>query len=529
MISQTEDIIINKANMFNNIYNQTLIVLMLTGFCWLLYQSGLLLIWLTDEEYGHGFMVIGLLAYILYRNRESLKLLCKSSHWVGSIISFVALLLFILGDMSGIVIIRMYSIWFFVIAAVFAIGGWRLFRKLFIPVLIVFLLIPLPNLVSSLLTAELQLISSNIGVWVIRLFGGVVFLEGNVIDMGGVKLLVAEACAGLRYLFPLMSIGAIAGYLMHAPLWMRWTLFIVTIPITILMNSFRIGVTGLLTEIYGSSHTEGFLHFFEGWIVFVASLSILLILAWVMLKSVPGSPSLDKAFSFELVFSNNDKADNDKTQLWQHRYVTNIMLLSLLATVVVSILSTDRNIKIISNTSLSQFPEQLGEWRATESRLLPSIEAVAGASEYYYGDFFSSTGGKVNLYIAYYHDQKKGVAPHSPTVCIPGDGWVIKSDEKLQLQSKNNTTIDVSRLLISKGNKKIITYYWLKQGSKVFYQQLMARLDLVRYVIQENRSDAALIRMVSEVESDEDIKDTDLRMQRMAKELLSVVSDYIPD
>ena len=94
-----------------------------------------------------------------------------------------------------------------------------------------------------MLTSKLQLVSSVIGVWFIRLFGGVVFLEGNVIDMGNTKLMVVEACSGLRYLFPLMSIGAIAAYLMKAPVWIRVFLFLSTIPITIFMNSFRIAVT----------------------------------------------------------------------------------------------------------------------------------------------------------------------------------------------------------------------------------------------------------------------------------------------
>lgn len=57
----------------------------------------------------------------------------------------------------------------------------------------------------------------------------------------------------------------------------------------------------------------------------------------------------------------------------------------------------------------------------------------------------------------------------------------------------------------------------------------MARLDLIRVAIAENRADAALIRMVSEVGSNEKIEDTDARMQQMATELLDVISDYVPD
>ena len=242
---------INKPEMLKEFNNRTLIVFSIIFICfgWLLYRSGLLLLWLEDEEYGHGMMVVGLLGYLIFRNHDKLFIPIKSVSWLGVLISVVALILLFLGEASNIIQVKMYSVWLFLLGVIFSIGGWPLFRKLLIPICIIFLLIPLPGIFGPLLTAELQLISSKLGVWVIRLFGGIVFLEGNVIDMGGVKLLVAEACAGLRYLFPLMSIGAIAGYLMRAPVWMRWSIFLATIPVTIFMNSFRIGVTGLLTSI----------------------------------------------------------------------------------------------------------------------------------------------------------------------------------------------------------------------------------------------------------------------------------------
>src|SRR5207253_2194127 len=95
------------------------------------------------------------------------------------------------------------------------------------------------------LSQKLQLWSSQLGVAVIRLFGISVYLEGNVIDLGSYKLQVVEACSGLRYLFPLMTLGFIAALFFRAPLWKRSILFLSTIPITVLMNSFRIGMIGI--------------------------------------------------------------------------------------------------------------------------------------------------------------------------------------------------------------------------------------------------------------------------------------------
>lgn len=522
---------ISKPNILSDISNRTLTILavMLLSFGWLLYQSGLILIWLEDEEYGHGMMVVGILVYLLYRNRNMLLTTPVSANWVGILVSLAALLMFSLGELSGIAPIQMYSIWLFAVAATFSIGGWSLFRKLVIPLGIIFLLIPLPNVLGPMLTSQLQLISSNLGVWVIRLFGGIVFLEGNVIDMGGVKLLVAEACAGLRYLFPLMSIGAIAGYLMRAPVWMRWAIFLATIPVTIFMNSFRIGVTGLLTEAYGTSHTEGFLHFFEGWVVFVASLIILVVFAWLLTKMLPDSPTFAKVFSVGHVFDTKDGDSSGKGQNWQSHFAVKIMLGCLIIAVIASSPIVEREDSTITSKPFSKFPEMLGKWHANEKRLPASVVKSAGASDYYNSAFTSPEGKGINLYISYYADQKLGPAPHSPELCIPGDGWKITSNTSLFLKNKKGEAIEVNRLIITKGDHKIVTYYWLKQGKKIFRQQYIARLDLIRFAIAENRADAALIRMVSEVGSNEKIEDTDARMQQMATELLEVISDYVPD
>ena len=90
----------------------------------------------------------------------------------------------------------------------------------------------------------------------IRLFGVPVYLTGNVIDLGNYKLQVVEACSGLRYLYPLLSLGFLAAYLFQAPIWQRTLVFLSAIPITIVMNSFRIGMVGLLVERWGTAQAE---------------------------------------------------------------------------------------------------------------------------------------------------------------------------------------------------------------------------------------------------------------------------------
>ncbi len=88
----------------------------------------------------------------------------------------------------------------------------------------------------------------------------------------------------MRYLFPLMSFGFLCAVLFRGRWWQQAILFLATIPLTILMNSFRIGVIGILVNYYGIEQAEGFLHDFEGWVIFMACVGVLFIIIWIFAR-----------------------------------------------------------------------------------------------------------------------------------------------------------------------------------------------------------------------------------------------------
>ena len=126
-----------------------------------------------------------------------------------------------------------------------------------------------------------------------------VFLEGNVIDLGVYKLQVAEACSGLRYLFPIMSFSYVFAVLYRGPVWHKIVLLLAAVPIAVLMNSFRIGVIGVLVDRYGIGQAEGFLHFFEGWIIFLSCIAILFGMAVTMRLLSGDRPPLGDAIDLD--------------------------------------------------------------------------------------------------------------------------------------------------------------------------------------------------------------------------------------
>ena len=188
----------------------------------------------------------------------------------------------LLGELTAIFLLVQLGFLVVLVGLVLAFGGTSLLRVTIFPILLLLFSIPPPYFVNAQLSWRMQLLSSWLGVEFLRLLGYSVFLEGNVIDLGTYKLQVVEACSGLRYLYPLMSVGFLMAYMYQGALRWRILLFLATIPLTILMNSVRISAVGILVEHWGSGMADGFMHYFEGWVIFLVCLVLLVGMVWVI-------------------------------------------------------------------------------------------------------------------------------------------------------------------------------------------------------------------------------------------------------
>ena len=246
-----------------------------------------------QEEYSHGFLIPFIAGWLLWTRRDALMASIGQPSWAGPLLILLAAALEIVGKLSTLYLLPQVGFIVALVGITLAFGGTSLLRVTWLPIAFLIFAIPLPYVVDAGLSFQLQLISSQLGVAFIRLFQIPVFLEGNVIDLGQYKLQVVEACSGLRYLYPLMSLGFLAAYLFQAPLWQRALVFFSTIPITIAMNSLRIGIVGILVNHFGPQDADGFLHMFEGWIIFIACAGLLAGEMYVLARVVSGKPFFD--------------------------------------------------------------------------------------------------------------------------------------------------------------------------------------------------------------------------------------------
>ncbi len=241
--------------------------------------SQLYSIWNAQPEYSYGILIPVLSLFLIWRHRDQLRGLPLTGSWYGLLLIGVGLLLRLVGGLSTMPTLVHYALLLVLYGLILSLTGPKLFRRLLMPLFILVFMVPLPPVLSDSLSTQLQLLSSNIGVFLIRAVGISVYLEGNVIDLGTYQLEVAEACSGLRYLFPLMTLSFMIAYAFGGAFWKRSFVFLSSIPITVMMNSVRIAVVGITVDHWGIRMAEGILHEFEGWAVFMVSAALVVLLA----------------------------------------------------------------------------------------------------------------------------------------------------------------------------------------------------------------------------------------------------------
>ncbi|MBT8143926.1 MAG: VPLPA-CTERM-specific exosortase XrtD [Gammaproteobacteria bacterium] len=481
------------------------------------------------EEYSHGILIPMISLFLIWQLKNRFEKLKYDGSWLGVGLVFAGVVLLLLGEFATIYIIVQYGFLFALAGLALSLVGTRGFLWLIIPLVYLSFMVPLPQFLYNNLSSKLQLISSELGVAVIRAFGITVFLEGNVIDLGVYQLQVVEACNGLRYLFPLASFAFLAAYLYHAPMWKRVVLFLSSVPITIIMNSFRIGMIGVMVEHWGIGQAEGFKHFFEGWVIFMACIGLLLAEIWLLNKIGNKRPFAEV---FGLDFPEKTPADVERLPRTVPKPVYASIVIMVVALAGMSVV-TQRPQAHPERVSLESFPLEFGDWRGQPLELEQHFITVLDFTDYTMASFRRLGDPEiVQFYAAYYEEQRtKGNAAHSPRSCIPGGGWQITSltREDIEIPGRDQP-LTVNRLQIEKDRSKQLVYYYFKQRERELASEYAVKWYLFQDSLTRNRSDGALVRFVTPVnQSAPDWSAADERLAALAKEVVPKLDEYVPD
>jgi exosortase D (VPLPA-CTERM-specific) len=485
-------------------------------------------LWIGVPEYSHGLLIPPVAAFLIWQQKDRLEQIRFTGSWWGVGLVLLAGIFLVMGQIGTVYTLVQYAFVLTLCGLILSFLGWPAFRLIAMPLAILWSMIPLPQFVLFNLSTKLQLVSSQIGVWFIRLLDVSVFLEGNVIDLGGYKLQVAEACSGLRYLFPLMTIGFLMAYFYRGALWKRMVLFLSSIPITVIMNSLRVGIIGVTVDRWGIEMAEGFLHEFQGWMIFMVSAGLMLGEIALLNRVGHELGTLRQLFGVEFPAPSPPGARIERRALPLPFVAACGVLVAFIGT---NLLLPRPTEVFPSRGSLLEFPMKLGPWRGQRDSLEGVYLDQLKLDDYMLANYVDGTGSPVNLYIAYYNSQREGESVHSPRSCLPGGGWQMRDFDQRTLTDVaiDGVPLRVNRTLIELGSDRQLVYYWFQQRGRVITNEFVVKWYLFWDALTRHRTDGALVRLIVALPKSASEADADRRLTDIAGRVAPTLTRYIPD
>ena len=239
----------------------------------------LIVAWYSSDEYSHGFLIVPLCCYILWRKKEVLAEIPVSPSSWGLGLVILSLLLYLFAHFAEIITVASFSMVLLVAGIIIYFYGFLMLKELLFPLFLLLFMIPIPAQIYSSLTIPLQLFVTKTSVWIGALFLGIpIYREGNVIHLPDRIMQVVQACSGLRSMISLLTLSAIIGYFTLKSNFLRTVLFFSGIPAAIAVNVIRVLLLVIAFYYFNYDLTSGTIHTVFGMLIFIlASLLIIII------------------------------------------------------------------------------------------------------------------------------------------------------------------------------------------------------------------------------------------------------------
>jgi EpsI family protein len=191
--------------------------------------------------------------------------------------------------------------------------------------------------------------------------------------------------------------------------------------------------------------------------------------------------------------------------------------------------------RVPPSAPLSELPETIGSWTGRDLPMDAAVLDVLGKGVFLNRVYTPNPGGvgagtpPVMLFIAYFPTQRTGQAIHSPQNCLPGSGWTFDSSGLTDLVDSAGKRYQVGEYIISDGRTKQEVLYWYRSHGRSIANDYTAKLYTLADSIRYNRTDAALIRVVTPIAAGGSRDQAHQRAVRFAEQVLPLLPPYLPD
>lgn len=238
--------------------------------------------WLASDEYSHAFLTLPVILYMIWGKKAVLQDTKFQYAPLGLFLVVLATVCYFFAMLTQVHTLISLSLFLTILGVLIYLTGIQSVQILFIPLVLLLILIPVPEQLYIKLTFPLQLKVSQLSEMMVEQFAVPILREGNVMNIPGKSFEVVEACSGMRSIITLLTLSLIMGYFMLERKTSKILLLLASIPTAVCINIIRVSSMIILYHFFRLDLSEGLLHTLTGTLVFVIAFILLLSLLKVL-------------------------------------------------------------------------------------------------------------------------------------------------------------------------------------------------------------------------------------------------------
>ena len=244
----------------------------------------------NDEDYSHGLILPLITVYLIVTKRQDLAHKVFGARnsdpsgavpvsRMGIVLLMLGVLTYLVGTVSQLLFTTWISFFLTTIGALQLLLGTSGASPYIAPIGLLFMAKPMPDSLVPKLFWPLQVLAAKISAWLLEVLNVPVYLQGNIIEIPGMRLMVEEACSGIRSMMALLTVALIVMFIVELTTLGRFVIFFISVATAVILNVVRVAATGVLAHFVSAESATGFFHTFSGIIVFIIGLAVVYSLA----------------------------------------------------------------------------------------------------------------------------------------------------------------------------------------------------------------------------------------------------------
>ena len=188
--------------------------------------------------------------------------------------------------------------------------------------------------------------------------------------------------------------------------------------------------------------------------------------------------------------------------------------------------------KVPQSEPISRMPMNFGPWSGRDEPIDEQVLEILGKGDFLNRVYEIQDGSRrvppVGLFIGYFPTQRTGQTIHSPQHCLPGAGWTFESSRYTTMQAADGKNFQVGEYVIGNGEFRQFVLYWYQAHGRSVANEYVSKAYLIADAIRLNRTDGALVRVITPIAPNEAVGDARDRALNFAKQMATQLPRFIP-